>query len=100
MNTWDAFPTLLALDYALRFIENLLYTWPPPKFAIDYLSTKLPNSTIHLSTRRTGESSTANQVMSSEKYNKEVDVEFGCPENNQPIPEHSTYGSEVSIVKK
>lgn len=101
MNTWDAFPTLLALDYALRFVENLLYTWPPPKWAIDYLSAKLPNTSVQLSTRRTGESSTANNVMSSERYNKEDDVEYGeSPSKCPTVPDqHSTFGSEVTIIK-
>ncbi|KAG2229925.1 hypothetical protein INT48_008306 [Thamnidium elegans] len=101
MNTWDAFPTLLALDYALRFIENLLYTWPPPKWAIDYLSAKLPNTSVQLSTRKTGESSTANHAMSSERYNKEDDVEYGNSPSKYPtVPDqHSTFGSEVTIIK-
>lgn len=48
MNSWDYFTTLLGFDYALRFIENLLYTWPPPKKLIDYLSIKLSSTSIQL----------------------------------------------------
>lgn len=89
---------MLALDYALRFIENLLYTWPPPIYVIDYFSSKLPNTAISLSTR--GDSPhKSNQVMSSERYNKEPNIEYSDIENpNTTASVHSTYGSKVTIM--
>jgi hypothetical protein len=76
-NTWTHLHTLLALDYVFRFIENLIFTWPAPKFAIDFLSSKLPTSTsIGLSTSRKIGYSNSQQVMSSERYNKEERIEY------------------------
>jgi hypothetical protein len=105
MNSWDYFQTLLALDYAFRFIENLLYTWPPPRFVVDYLSSKLPNTSINLSTRKTttvGGDSNNQHVMSSERYNKEEHVEYGDIE--EPTADQksviSHYGSRVTIVTR
>lgn len=102
MNSWSYFNTLLAMDYVLRFIENLLYTWPPPRAAIDYLSSKLPSTSMNLSTRKSG------NVMSSEQYNVEANVEYDNKidltnlETRAPSEHtvHSSYGSKVTIVTK
>ncbi|GAN04635.1 hypothetical protein MAM1_0069d04096 [Mucor ambiguus] len=88
--------TALGVDYALRFVENLLYTWPPPKTVIDYLSSKLPSTSINLSTRKSG-----TNIMSSEQYNVEENVEYNNAKDltdidNRPPSEHtahSVYGT-------
>ncbi|KAI7890083.1 uncharacterized protein EV154DRAFT_422630 [Mucor mucedo] len=92
-NSWDYFPTMLAMDYALRFIENLLYTWPPPACFIDYVTSLLPSNSIHLSTRAEG-----SHVMSSERYNKEATVEYGDTIKPAAASTNSTYGSKVTIM--
>ncbi|CAO3625201.1 unnamed protein product [Mucor fragilis] len=103
MNSWNYFSTLLAIDYALRFVENLLYTWPPPKIVIDYLSSKLPSTSINLSTRKSG-----TNIMSSEQYNVEENIEYDNAKDltdidHRPPSEHtvhSSYGSKVTIVTR
>lgn len=76
---------MLALDYTLRFIENLLYTWPPPECVIDRFSSLLPSNSIHLSTR--GDSS---HTISSERYIKEATSEYGDV-TKPTVSIHSTY---------
>lgn len=84
MNSWNYFSTLLAFDYVLRFIENLLYTWPPPSKLIDYLSIKLSSTSIQM------------KYMSSEQYNNTTDIENVEPYSKDNI----TYDSRVTIVNK
>ncbi|CEP17464.1 hypothetical protein [Parasitella parasitica] len=102
MNSWDYFSTLLGLDYVFRFIQNLLYTWPPPKVVITYFTAKLPRSSISLSTRKSGV-----RAMSSERYNEEEDIEYdnGKDASNKTkaktLSEHTTdssCGSKVMII--
>lgn len=108
MNSWSYFSTLLAFDYAMRFVENLMYTWPPPKFAINYLSSKLPNSSMDASVTRNS-SNNATHAFSSERYNEEELIEYRDNKELQVITTthapseyslNSRYGSKVTIVSK
>lgn len=97
MNSWNSFSTLLSIDYVLRFVENLLYTWPPPRNVIGYLSSKLPGSSIHLSTRKS-----TSQGISSERYNMQEDVEIQREDREleKTDTQHSNFGSKVTIITK
>lgn len=104
MNSWEYFQSLLAIDYVMRSVENLLYTWSPPKPVIDYLSSKLPNTSINLSTRKP---TAAGHGMSSERYNKEEHIDYkGDIENPSSEDQRSTngsihdYDSRVTIVTR
>lgn len=99
VNSWSYFRTLLSIDYVLRFIENLLYTWPPPRNVIGYLSSKLPGSSFQLSTRKS-----TNQAISSERYNMQPDVEIQQEDKDLEMADtqqtHSSFGSKVTIITK
>lgn len=107
MNSWDYFATLLGIDYAMRFIDNVAYTWPPPKFIIDSLSSRLPNSSMGMSTRKSSNNidSSPTNGMSSERYNKEETVEYGntselATPSEQRSVHSNDYGSKVTIVTR
>ncbi|KAI8976010.1 hypothetical protein BDB01DRAFT_728228 [Pilobolus umbonatus] len=116
-NTWDNLTMLLLIDYCLRFVENLMYTWPPPVKVINYLSTQLPSTSIQLSnTRRSGQNSSAYdhtsiKILSSEQYNKEMKTEYSPHEQEDKLglpkksahsvisEEHANpYASNVTII--
>lgn len=108
MNSWDYFATLLGIDYAMRFIDNVVYTWPPPKFIIDQLSSRLPNSSMGMSTRKSSNNHSTlppTNGMSSERYNKEENVEYGnsndlATPSEQRSVHSNDYGSKVTIVTR
>lgn len=110
-NSWDYFPTLLGFDYLLRFIEILIYTWPPPKTIIDSMTSRLPNSANDSSGRKTSNNdstSTPTNFMSSERYNKEENTEYNVGNaceltvrSEQPsVHSNNDYGSKVTIVTR
>jgi hypothetical protein len=107
MNSWSYFSTLLALDYALRFVENLMYTWPPPRFVIGYVTSKLPNSSSNDSSATRKSSNNTIHGMYSERYNEER-VQYQDSKElqvmNSRAPSeysvNSNYGSKITIVSK
>ncbi|KAI8141719.1 hypothetical protein BJV82DRAFT_160385 [Fennellomyces sp. T-0311] len=50
VNTWDQFNNMLAADYTMRFVLCLMFTWPPPKWIIDCVSSQLSSQGNNLQT--------------------------------------------------
>ncbi|KAL4213486.1 hypothetical protein CU097_007049 [Rhizopus azygosporus] len=107
---WDNFSILLAIDYAIRFIQNLLYTCPPPSILIDFLTIELADPSIGLSTRQSKKNKKkkvkSELVMSSERYNQKTHVEYEPNmfredvEHRPSIYDTSKFESSVTIIPK
>ncbi|KAI8381401.1 uncharacterized protein BYT42DRAFT_566389 [Radiomyces spectabilis] len=98
-NTWSFFRIMLAFDYVFRFILCLMFTWPPPKRIIQYMTSHLSTSAAEESTNRGSRKTTAScsHNMSSERYNHNADEELAIKE---PPNSHSIdpYASDVAIL--
>jgi hypothetical protein len=99
---------MLGFDYALRYVEIVIYTWPPPKWVIASMTSRLPNSAMSTGKKSSNNtSSPTNNAMSSERYNKEENVEYGTDgceltvrSEQRSVNSHNEYGSKVTIVTR
>ncbi|RCH78436.1 hypothetical protein CU098_002421 [Rhizopus stolonifer] len=74
---WDYFVILLAIEYSIRFIQNLLYTWRPPKIIVNFLTTRIctSNTSTVVDLSHTTPP-TGSKKLVSETYNEQTYIEY------------------------